>query len=93
MDYIDELNVLDDISNYKLVLCKNSLWITNFIKIMDYTTSAIRLKIKDNVLVIEGVNFKIKMLDKKELILQGRFNKIYLEKEYKVNECEESIKI
>ena len=85
----NELSVAKDLANFKILLCDNCIWITNYIKIMEYSTEIIRLKVKNNVLVIEGVEIQIKMLDKKELVLSGKINNIFLEKPYKVEQKNE----
>ena len=82
--YLGELDVIKDFSNFKVLLCDNCVWITNYIKIIEYSKEQVRLKVKNNILVIAGVDINIKMLDKKEIILQGKINNIFLENPYKV---------
>ena len=78
--YDDELSIIKDSFNYKVLICGNLIWVTHYIKIMEYSEKFVKLKIKDNALIIKGVGLKIKMLDKKEIILNGEFDNIFLEK-------------
>lgn len=86
MTGVDELNIIKDISNFKMVLYDNAMWITHYIKILMCTSECVRLKVKNNILTIEGVNISIVLLEKNELILNGKFNNIFLEKPYKAEE-------
>lgn len=89
--YIEDIGIIKDIASVKVVLYDNFLWITNYIKINQYSADEIRLKIKNNVLVIQGVDMKINMLEKKELILEGKFNSLFLEKFHKGQKNEKDI--
>lgn len=83
--YINELSdgIINDVKDFKIVLNGNYLWITNYIKILEFGKEKVSLKIKNNTLVIEGVDINIKMLEKNEIIFTGKFNSIYLEKQHK----------
>ncbi len=68
---------------YKLCMLGGKiLYVSNYIRILSYSTEALILKVKDNELNIEGVAINIKQLSGKEIIITGHINKIYLSKEY-----------
>ena len=70
-------------NEHKVMLLGNRiLWITNYVKILSYSNAKISLKIKGNVLHIEGLELYIKLLEKRELVIAGKINRVYLEKEF-----------
>ena len=83
--YIDEFgdDIVKDAGTLKVVWNGDSIWITNFIKIIKYGNEDIVLKIKDNNLIIMGESIKIMLMDKNEIVLKGKFDSISLEKKYK----------
>jgi len=96
LGYIDnfyEKNNFLNTKNFKIVWNGNFLWVCNFIKVLEYSMQLVKLKICNNCIIIEGDNIIIKMLDKKEIILQGDIYKVYLKKCNKANENEKSTKI
>ncbi len=69
-------------SDFKVVyLGGGSVFISNYVKIIIYNTELIALKVKANVLNIEGKDLMIKQLSRGEIIVDGKINKIYLSKE------------
>lgn len=83
-NFIDEISKIADLplnevtNSYKLVFVGgNVLYISNYKKILTITPDFIAIKVKSNVLNIEGINFSIKQLSRGELILMGKINKIY----------------
>lgn len=67
------------INEYKIIQIGSRLVeVINFIKILSYGTEMITLKVKDNEINIEGSNLEIKELDRKDIIIAGNINKIFL---------------
>jgi sporulation protein YqfC len=48
--------------------------ITNFISIPGYDSSKVILKVKDNVMVINGENLNIKDIDGRSIIIVGKIS-------------------
>lgn len=84
--YINELLGMKNLDSYKIVWGDEVIWIANYIKIIEYSKERVKLKVKNNVLIIEGCDISIDMLEKKELMLKGKINNVYLEKPFKVDE-------
>jgi len=80
--YVDNFSdgIINDFGQFKIVWNNNLIWITNYIKIEKYEKDKIIFKIKNNKLIIEGADIFIKMLNKKEIVLSGKFNVVFLEK-------------
>ena len=55
--------------------------ILNYIKIVKYSEEFIILKVQNNEINIEGFNLQIKEMCKKDIVIIGSINKIYLSKE------------
>ena len=83
--YINEISdgILKDAKELKIVWNGSIIWITNYIKILEFGKEKISLKVKNNILNIEGINIDILMLEKNEITLSGKFNSVYLEKQFK----------
>ncbi len=58
----------------------NIVYVSNFIKILAYSSGKVVLKVKNNVLNVEGSEICISQLSNKEIILNGNFTGIYLDK-------------
>lgn len=72
----------NEVLDYKYTVINNNIInITGYKKIINYSTELVTLSIKKNELVIDGKDLKIKELDKGNLVLVGKINKIYLSKE------------
>lgn len=82
--YLDNFSdgIINDGSKFKLVWNNNLIWLTNYIKIDKYERDIIIFKVKDNRLIIEGDSIFIKMLNKREVVVSGKFNAVYLEKQF-----------
>ena len=82
--YVDNFSdgIINDLGQFKIVWNSNLIWITNYIKIEKYEKNKIVFKIKNNKLIVEGVDIFIKMLNKKEMVLSGKFNSVFLEKRF-----------
>ena len=82
--YIDNFSdgIVNDFGQFKIVWNNNLIWITNYIKIEKYEKNKIVFKVKNNRLIIEGADIFIKMLGKKEIVLSGKFNAVYMEKHF-----------
>lgn len=77
------LNSKEIFKAYKVAFIEGGgVLISNFIKILTYSPNLIVLKVRNNVLNIEGVGFEITELSKDEIIAKGSINKIYLSKEF-----------
>lgn len=71
-------------TDFKVIfLGGGGVFVSNYIKILVYNTEQLSLKVKNNVLNIDGKNLNIKRLSKNEIIVKGSVNKIYLSREYK----------
>jgi len=83
--YINEISdgIIKDAKELKIVWNGSIIWITNYIKILEFGKEKISLKVKNNILNIEGINIDILMLEKNEITLSGKFNSVYLEKQFK----------
>lgn len=82
IENMDDSNLFKEFSDIKVVWINGSVWITNYIKIIEYSCEFVRLKIKNNIVKISGINMSIKMLEKKEILLSGKIDMIELEKKY-----------
>lgn len=71
-----------------VMLGSNVVCIQNFIKLLNYSNTEARFRVKNNELIVSGINLKIAELGSKEIILQGKINKLYYKKEA-VNEQNE----
>ena len=68
--------------DFKVILVGGKIIeILNYIKILTYNENYICLKILNNELNIDGSCLIIKELSKKDMIISGNINKIYLSKE------------
>ena len=75
------------INDYKIIYIGGKIIeILNYVKIIKYNENLIILKAKDNEINIEGFDLQIKELCKKDIVIVGSINKIYLSREYKNNE-------
>lgn len=86
--YLDELSKIikmpinEIYKEYKIIYIGGRIVeILNFIKILCYSNEQIALKVKNNVINIEGSKLNIKELSKKDIVVGGNINKIYLSKE------------
>ena len=59
----------------------NCIQVINYLKILIYTNTLLKLKIPNNQLSIIGYNFEIKELNKGEILIKGIINKIELDRE------------
>ncbi len=73
----------NEVLDFKYVVINNNIVnISGYKKILTYSTEKVALSVKKNELIIEGNDLKIKELDKGNIVLVGKINKIYLNKEY-----------
>ena len=71
----------EDVSkNVKIYWLRNTLVIQNFKKVLSYSSEGVSMSTKDNRLNIEGNDIKISQFSKDELILKGKFEKVYFDK-------------
>ena len=58
--------------DYKIIqLGSKAIYISNYLKIVEYGDSLVVLKVKNNLLEIKGDNLKIKQINKSEIVLKG----------------------
>ena len=64
---------LQEIGNkFKIIqIGENVIYISNYIKLIDYGNEKIVLKVKNNILEISGKYLKINQLNKNEIIISG----------------------
>lgn len=55
--------------------------VSNYIKIITYRENRCVLKLKDDELIIDGVDMKIKELNKHDICLVGKIVRVYFAKE------------
>lgn len=67
-------------NNIKIYWLKNTLVINNFKKVLSYTGDMVVVSSSNNRLNIEGKDIKISQFSKDELILNGKFEKVYFDK-------------
>ena len=68
------------INDYKIIqLGSKVIYVSNFIKIVDYSSERIVLKVKNNLIEIKGIDLKIKQLNKSEILLKGSIHSCSLE--------------
>lgn len=61
----------------KIMLVGNKvLYVSNYIKILDYSTERIVVKVYKNILEILGQNISISQINKREMIIKGTLNVI-----------------
>ncbi len=87
--FVDEIVKITDLpihevtNSFKLVFVgERVLSLSNYVKILTITDDYIAVKIKGNILNIEGAQIEIKQLSRGELIVFGKINKIFFSKEY-----------
>lgn len=69
----------DEILDYRYyVISNNVVNVSGYKKLLSYSLDSVMLGVKKNVLCIEGSNLKIKELDKSNIVVTGKINKIYL---------------
>ena len=68
--------------DFKIILVGGKvIEIINYIKILTYSSAFVCLKIVNNEINIEGSNLIIKELSKKDMVISGNINKVYLSRE------------
>ena len=67
-------------TNIKIHWLKNTLVINNFKKVLSYSEDDVVISSKDNRLNIVGKDIKILQISKDELILNGKFEKVYFDR-------------
>lgn len=76
------INVLNNLStylgseDYRLSILKDGLHVLNYKSIVDITDTEVLLKIDRKIIKIKGSNFRLKELDKKELLVHGIVKKV-----------------
>lgn len=70
------------LSDFRVMWCGNTIWVTNYIKLLTYTDEHVVLKIKGNLLNITGVGMKVICLEPRELTIRGKINSVSLEKPF-----------
>lgn len=76
------INVLNNLStylnleDYRISILNNGVHILNYKSIVDITETEIILKIDKKLIRIKGSSFRLKELDKKELLIHGKIKKV-----------------
>lgn len=71
----------DMVSNkIKIYWTNNLIVVNNFKKMLKYDNSCVLISSGDNRLNIEGQDIKVVQFSKDELILNGKFEKVYFDK-------------
>lgn len=84
-EFLSELigeNEITALKELRVVWCKDTLWVTNYIKIVSFLPEKIVLKIRNNQLILDGIGLKIDSMSPKEIVIRGRVNGIELEKKF-----------
>ena len=69
------INYIKD-DEVSVFILKNKAHVLNYVKVMDISNNKINIKLKDNILSIEGSDLLIRKLDKRELLIVGFINKV-----------------
>ena len=69
------INYIKD-DEVSVFILKNKAHVLNYVKVMDISSNKINIKLKDNILSIEGSDLLIRKLDKRELLIVGFINKV-----------------
>ncbi len=59
------------------------VYVNNFIKILAYSSESVALKVKNNVINVNGQNLVIAQLSPKEIVLKGEITSVNLDKPVK----------
>ena len=63
------------INTFKVIqLNDKAIYVSNYTKFLDYTTTKVVLKVKNKTLEINGDNLKISLINKKEIVVKGIIN-------------------
>ena len=60
-------------NNFKIVqIDSRVIYVSNYLKLLDYSLNKVVLKVKHNTLQITGEEMKISLINKKEIIIFGK---------------------
>ena len=76
MKTIDRLKNYFICDEYFIGLYKNHIYIINYIDILDFNETTIKIKFKEFIILISGANFKITRKNNYEIELYGLINKL-----------------
>lgn len=71
-----ELNDFIRDTNLRIIIQKNKININNYKEILIFEDNNITIKTNENIIEIKGENLIITKLEKYELLVQGKINKI-----------------
>jgi len=73
---LNNLSAYLGLEDYRISILKNGVHVLNYKSIIDITETEILLKIDKKIIKIKGTNFRLKELDKKELLIYGIIKKV-----------------
>ena len=59
---------------FKLILKKNKLNIINYIEIIDFSDSVVKVKYVDGILIVNGNNLRVKKILNDEILIEGNIS-------------------
>lgn len=73
---LNNLSTYLNLEDYRISILNNGVHILNYKSIVDITETEIILKIDKKLIRIKGSSFRLKELDKKELLIHGKIKKV-----------------
>ena len=67
------------LKDFKVIMISNKvIYVSNYIKILDYSTEKVVLKVHNNILEIQGDNLFISQINKSEIVIKGIIDAYFL---------------
>ena len=67
------------LKDFKVIMISNKvIYVSNYIKILDYSTQKIILKVHNNILEIQGDDLFISQINKSEIVIKGIIDAYFL---------------
>lgn len=73
---LNNLSTYLNLEDYRISILNNGVHILNYKSIVDITETEVILKIDKKLIRIKGSSFRLKELDKKELLIHGKIKKV-----------------
>ena len=67
------------LKDFKIIMISNKvMFVSNYIKILDYSEEKLVLRVYNNILEIQGENLFISQINKSEIVIKGRIDAYFL---------------